>query len=240
MWVGLTAAAAVGAVSAAETRALIAKGKWGSVQAIPKKLPLKALPALRLRVPTRSTFGWSPGPGGLRVRVRGSLRSQRIPPFSLSAPCALRFQVPLPGHPPGAPRASPPAHSLPTCLPEFPQGLGQARGLGGRLLRRARAAPLAPRPIRAIPGGLQAPQGHGRRGITAPGTGGRLGSAGCGTRVPARSPGSSRSKSRSWSRLEGLRLPRPGIPQGRRRSHPQLACKEVGIGGLVCGCIGTE
>lgn len=61
---------------------------------------------------------------------------------------------------------------LPTCVTEFPQGLRQPRRLWGRLLRRPRGPPLALRPFRAIPGGLEAPQGHGRK-VTAAKTGGR-------------------------------------------------------------------
>ena len=61
---------------------------------------------------------------------------------------------------------------LPTCLTELPQGLRQTRRLRGWLLRGPRGPPLAPRPFRAIPRGLEAPQGHGQR-VTAANRGGR-------------------------------------------------------------------
>lgn len=72
----------------------------------------------------------------------------------------------------GAPARARGGRPRPTCLTELPQGLRQARRLRGRLLRRPRGPPLAPRPFRAIPGGLGAPQGHGQTVPTA-NTGGR-------------------------------------------------------------------
>lgn len=93
------------------------------------------------------------------------------------------------------------AGPLPTCVTKFPQGLRQTRRLRGRLLRRPRGPPMALRPFRAIPGGLEAPQGHGRR-VTAAKTGGRPSWGQRGARVLLRS---------QWKpQNESLRGPRNG------------------------------
>lgn len=98
-----------------------------------------------------------------RNRTRGDVvPSLSVLPTWARVPAAITATA-LGGVGMGEPRFALLARSqLLTCLTELAQGLRQQCCLGRLFLRRPRCPPLAPRPVRSIPGGLQAPQGHGR------------------------------------------------------------------------------
>lgn len=185
----------------------------------------------------RASLSVVPGPRS-RDRTRGDIvPSLSVLPTWVRVPAALSATA-LGGVGMGAPRfALLASHQLPTCLTELAQGLRQTRRLGGLFLRRPRGPPLAPRPVCSIPGGLQAPQGHGRRVNTSE-TGGRRSRGQWTSRAAWKLRGTPKRdcagcpkwwrRGRGLEAADSLQIPAEWYGKvSRRHSHSQVACEET-------------